>query len=156
MDYEILLRGFHRAPHLRLSVTFASGRSRLLILPPRATLNDVYKWVDSPGECVALNSSEGDPMYRTDQFVRHWLENNGLEPWSRRPDVYGLVAITTPHSILVDPPPLPLRGRRRRRPRPPSPPRRSRLEPAPSDEAWSDAYDDDVASEASTGLHAQA
>lgn len=95
--YQQQVAAFLRREHTKVSVRFAhNGQSKLLMLPVRATLNDVFRQLDSPKLTVMLFCSDGRGIPRTDEYVGHYLARMGIEPWLRRPTVHLVHCVSGP------------------------------------------------------------
>ena len=94
MSYQQQLQAYLHRQHLRITVTVDQGSQRLLMLHPQATLNDLFKQLDSPKTTIWLYTPEGAPVPRTDEYAQHFLSRSQQKPWHRRPAVYALNCVT--------------------------------------------------------------
>lgn len=90
--YQTQLHAFLRRPALRLSICTRNS-CRLLVLPSGATLNDVFRQLDTPRETVILHLPDGRAVPRTDEFLSHYLQRCQQDPYQRKPQVWRLLAI---------------------------------------------------------------
>ena len=94
MAYQQQLQAFLRRQHLRITITFEPESHRLLLLHPQATLNDLFKQLDSPKATIWLYTPDGNPVPRSDEYTQHFLSRTQQRPWHRRPTVYALNCVT--------------------------------------------------------------
>jgi len=92
-SYEDQLSEFVRRYQVRVSVLYYSG-PKLVMLPPRATLNDLYRNIDSPKHHALVYTEPGAPIPRTDEYLMHFITRMRMQPWHLRPKVYRVFALT--------------------------------------------------------------
>jgi len=109
MDYDALLRDYLRQFRIRVAIAFPTG-PRLVMLQPRATVNDLYRQADVPRLHTFLYTENGIPVPRVDEFVAHFFSRLRVSLWQLKPRVYRLMALTSPLMpirILTGPAPPP-------------------------------------------------
>jgi len=92
-SYDEQLNEFVRRYQVRVTVLFHNG-PKLIMLPPRATLNDLYRNIDSPKLHTLVYTEPGAPVPRTDEYLMHFITRMRMQPWHLRPKVYRVFALT--------------------------------------------------------------
>jgi len=83
-SYDEQLNEFVRRYQVRVTVLFHNG-PKLIMLPPRATLNDLYRNIDSPKLHTLVYTEPGAPVPRTDEYLMHFITRMRMQPCPRIP-----------------------------------------------------------------------
>lgn len=97
--YQELVQAFMRRQHIRVVVSFPTA-NKLVLMPVRATLNDLYRQVDAPKTTTQLYCEDGTGISRTDEYVSHYIQRMQMAPWHQRPPVYRVLGFTAPLEAL--------------------------------------------------------